>query len=179
MSRILGILIIGKIEPIITSFLQDNLLNYLEIFQDVRIMEKVEVVPKEAYNEARDQYRSIHFLHVVKKYLEKEKLFRGLGLTDVDLFVPTLNFVFGVAKDHETVISIHRLYPEFYEQAPDQSLFLNRTLKEAIHELGHTLGLDHCNNKCIMRFSNSILDTDQKPREFCAPCSMRLTSKLE
>ncbi|MEA2005134.1 MAG: hypothetical protein U9O50_02570 [Acidobacteriota bacterium] len=42
---------------------------------------------------------------------------------------------------------------------------------EAVHELGHTYGLSHCPDaKCVMHFSNSLLDTDKKSASFCTHC---------
>jgi archaemetzincin len=49
-----------------------------------------------------------------------------------------------------------------------------RTLKEANHELGHTFGLHHCENVCVMKFSNSLADTDKKPAIFCDTCLKNL-----
>jgi len=112
------------------------------------------------------------------KIAEKEKYFKAIGVTEVDLYVSSLNFVFGVARNRASMISTHRLHPEFWGAQPNQVLFLERTLKEAVHELGHTLGLSHCNNYCIMRFSNTIMDTDAKPKKFCHDCSKNLFKVL-
>ena len=69
------------------------------------------------------------------------------------------------------VISLARLYPEFYGQPRDPGLFKARAVKEAVHELGHLLGLGHCPDPaCVMAFSNSLADTDRKGPGFCAPC---------
>jgi archaemetzincin len=87
-----------------------------------------------------------------------------LGVTDVDLYVPRLNFVFGEAdsKRGVAVFSIARL------QTPDRERFVHRAATEAIHELGHTYGLAHCNNpRCVMWFSNTLDETDRKGTEFC------------
>jgi archaemetzincin len=96
-----------------------------------------------------------------------------LGVTGVDLTVPGLNFVFGLAdpRGRGAVISLARLYPEFYGRPRDPRLFKERALKEAVHELGHILGLGHCPDPaCIMFFSNSLADTDRKGPGFCAGC---------
>ena len=59
----------------------------------------------------------------------------------------------------------------FYGLPDDAALFQHRVLKEAIHELGHTLGLSHCGNRrCVMHFSNSLSDTDIKGQDLCLNC---------
>src|ERR687898_582901 len=70
---------------------------------------------------------------------------------------------------------LERLKPEFYDLAPNDLVFYDRVTKEAVHELGHSFGLFHCNNKrCVMHFSNSLYDTDFKNRIFCKNCKNKL-----
>lgn len=100
-----------------------------------------------------------------------------LGVVTVDLYSPGLNFVFGQAdvRFGTAVISTYRLRQEFYGLPADEQLFRNRTLKEAVHEIGHTFGLGHCSDlRCVMHFSNCLADTDLKSASFCGSCRPRL-----
>lgn len=137
-------------------------------------------IPSRVYSEERGQYYSSALLSELMRTIP-DYAFRVLGVADVDLFVPQLNFVFGEAMVNGPVglISLHRLRPEFYGEIPDEELFAERAVKEAVHELGHTFGLRHCRNlECVMYFSNRIEDTDRKSVGFCAGDVLRLARKL-
>ena len=125
--------------------------------------------PEYAYNPRRAQYSA----EMILTRLVVAKAGRVLGVTDCDLYVPELNFVFGLASRARTraLIALPRLRQSFYGRRDDHALFLARTAKEAVHELDHTYGLGHCRDRrCVMRFSNSLDDTDDKGQEFCATC---------
>jgi len=127
--------------------------------------------PDHAYNKNRNQYLSTTILNTIEKGKEYTAHEKVLGIVDHDLYVPELNFVFGEAGQRIALISITRLRQEFYGLPENQSLFYRRTLTEAVHELGHTYGLGHCNDpQCVMFFSNSLKDTDRKGPEFCPKC---------
>jgi archaemetzincin len=131
--------------------------------------------PDYAFNKERKQYLSTAILTAIlehKGYTLYEKI---LGIVDHDLYVPQLNFVFGEASGRAAVISFTRLRQSFYKLSEDQELFHRRILTEAVHELGHTFGLGHCGNpRCVMFFSNSLMDTDRKGSEFCQKCRSHL-----
>lgn len=134
--------------------------------------------PAAAYDPHRMQYRADIVLERVLHTMKGED--KVLALTDVDLYVPRLNFVFGQAQCPGTValVSLRRLDPTFYGELPDYELLLGRAAKEAIHELGHTFGLGHCSNpKCVMTFSNSIFEVDEKKGEFCERCLNKLHAR--
>ncbi|MHB1361356.1 MAG: archaemetzincin family Zn-dependent metalloprotease [Thermoleophilia bacterium] len=131
--------------------------------------------PPGAFHRRRGQYRGEDFLDALGGRRRSPRLL--MGITGLDIFLPRLNFVFGVADRERgaAVVSLHRLRPEFYGSPPDAGLLLRRALKEVIHEAGHMLGLSHCRRaECIMHFSNAIGDTDSKGPGFCGECRAKL-----
>ncbi|HXZ43983.1 MAG TPA: archaemetzincin family Zn-dependent metalloprotease [archaeon] len=105
-----------------------------------------------------------------------------VGITDVDLFIPVLTFVFGEAQvdGRAAVVSTARLRLTYNEQPASPALVEARLLKECLHELGHTFGLVHCPGRdCLMSRSNSVLEVDQKRVVFCRDCRQRLRALEE
>ncbi len=130
-------------------------------------------LPENAFDKKRGQYRSNQILSAIQSYAIRAGFGRLLGVLNVDIFVPQLNFVFGEAAfpGRAALISLWRLKPEFYGEVSNRQVLEERSLKEGVHEVGHTLGLRHCSRlSCAMRFSNSVFDTDRKQRLFCDEC---------
>lgn len=99
----------------------------------------------------------------------------SLGILDADLFVPGLTFIFGQATVGGccAIIALERLRAE----PVDPNRFQRRILTEATHELGHIAGLDHCPNRaCVMSFSSTIEESDDKGPDFCERCVSAMQS---
>jgi len=96
-----------------------------------------------------------------------------------DIFSEPMNFVFGLTRGKACIVSLARLDPRFYDPAEDNAIanarFKERILKEVLHELGHSLGLPHCEDKrCTQVFSDCIDGVDFKEKSFCAKCRKAL-----
>jgi archaemetzincin len=97
-----------------------------------------------------------------------------LAVTERDLFIPVLTFVFGQAQlgGRVGVVSFARLRQEFYGLATNREIFLRRAYKEALHETGHLFGLVHCAEpKCAMSLATTVRQIDLKDDAFCAACA--------
>jgi archaemetzincin len=163
---------IGKIDR---EVIEPLIIGISDIFKRQVVIGKEMVKPDYAFNSKRNQYSAELILNSLiedEKYPRYEKT---LGIVDCDLYAPDLNFIFGLAGEKAAVISLTRLRQEFYGLPQDIDRFNQRVFTEAIHELGHTYGLSHCKNrKCVMFFSNNLIDTDRKGSEFCLKCRYRL-----
>jgi len=136
-------------------------------------------VPEAAYDAKRGQYQSAEIMKTICGSAPGDAC-RVLGVTEADLAIPTLTFLFGQAQLDGTVavVSLARLRQEFYGLPADEPLFHERVDKEVLHELGHTFGLTHCHDpKCAMSLSTHVGLVDTKDESFCMNCGIRLARK--
>lgn len=137
-------------------------------------------IPIAAYDAKRGQYHSVEFMKMLVQQAPRDAE-RILGVTNVDLAIPMLSFLFGQAQldGRVAVISLFRLHQEFYGLRPDENLLRERTVKEMLHELGHTFGLTHCSDqKCAMSLATHIELVDSKDEQFCPRCGLHLVQRF-
>jgi len=130
---------------------------------------RVAIDPVPAFDRGRGQYSSTLLL----ENLPVAENGTTLAVTDLDLYVPVLTFVFGEAllSGPKAIVSVHRLRPEYYGLPIDDSLLKSRLGKEAVHELGHTFGLVHCPiPDCVMYSSSYVEEIDLKGAGYCPQC---------
>jgi archaemetzincin len=126
-------------------------------------------IDKEILNHIRRQYPG----PLVLKFLKAKFPGRVLGIMTEDLYAENLNFILGQAYfgGSDAIISILRLNPSFYGKKEDDKTFVERAVKEAVHEVGHMAGLEHCPNQdCVMNFSNTAAEVDRKTKNLCSSC---------
>lgn len=138
---------------------------------DVRLLE-CQPVPQSAYYPPRKRYRAERLLAYLNQRMPKDG-WRILGLTDVDISTTkgavTDWGVMGLGElpGTATVISSFRCR----KKARNQAHAVERLAKVAVHEIGHTLGLDHCPNLgCLMEDAMGKVVTTDREHDFCERC---------
>lgn len=136
--------------------------------------------PTEAHDAHRGQHDATMLLRAALPLCPPDAT-RLLVVTEHDIFIPMLTFIFGQAQVNgpAAIISLARLRQEFYGLTALRELFLERARKEIVHELGHTFRLVHCADRtCAMSLSINVTNIDVKRDELCAACADMLTEKL-
>jgi len=127
------------------------------------------------FNPVRSQYNANEIIQkLVPLADENDKI---VGVTDLDLFIPVLSYIFGQAYLGGSValVSGHRLENTRYGLIDDPKIFTDRLFKCMLHELGHAFGLKHCHHPgCVMVSTTYVEEMDQKSDTFCRNCQLSL-----
>ncbi|MBC7688798.1 MAG: hypothetical protein H7211_11530, partial [Aquabacterium sp.] len=132
-------------------------------------------MPAAAYYKPRNRYRAPVVLTYLNTYSGYDKI---IGITAKDIST-TKNAIYdwgvmglGSCPGKACVISTFRL------RTPNKNLFNERFLKVALHELGHTMGLQHCtySSTCFMEAAEgTIKSVDRETKSLCTNCKKLLT----
>jgi len=143
-----------------------------EVYPSVSIQKESLVLPKEHYNKERNRYSGTGLLKGLSKIRKGNVV---LGLTDEVIFKanelsPTYG-IFGVSTLGTYVAVISSTRPSGKQHSNDH------LVKLMMHELGHSFGLNHCNNQhCFMVDAEHGNKFSQTP-SFCNECKVFLNNK--
>ncbi len=176
MFRAVSIVPLGQVRQDVIDAIAGGIYEHLQL--EV-IFEEKRALPPTFFDPVRGQFRAEDLVRYLRDEIPTSSPLR-LGITEADLYAMDMNYVFGISilKQGTSLVSYHRLDNAFYGLPRNDRLLYERAMKESLHELGHAIGLEHCENPCIMHFSNSVMEVDAKPLRFCPECSRRLNLLL-
>jgi archaemetzincin len=159
-----------------TGLLNDILLNLSRRFNSSINLIELDINIESAFSVERGQFFSTQ---LIANAIDLSKNINGkiLLLTEFDLYVPALTYVFGEAQlgGKHSIVSLCRLHEEFYSDRSDYNLLMQRSMKEILHELGHNFNLKHCADwDCVMHSSLRVEEVDIKGNKYCKTCAQQL-----
>lgn len=124
------------------------------------------------------QIRTNYFLDDVMPKMLPDDAAALIAFTNYDLYPgDTWAYVFGQAtfENRVGVWSLYRFADPRTRRYESKEL-LTRTLKVAMHEVGHMFSMKHCTKyECLMSGTNHVLETDRRPLDNCPECVAKLS----
>jgi archaemetzincin len=184
----IAIVPVGKMDPLEVEAVAARI---AKILNKPVALRQTTPVPRAGDDPARGQHVAGPFLAELRAQLPRLAVVKTVGgdaapaasatlfLTDVDLYKPNTDGVFGDidAASHVAVVSVRRLREAFYKRKADPAKARARLVKLSLYVLGRALGLPECADRaCAMVTTSSLPDVDMKPEKYCASCWRRLTT---
>jgi archaemetzincin len=146
--------------------------------EDVRTLARTEL-PRSAFYAQRSRYRAEKLLDFLRPLLPAGGL-RIAGITAADISTTKGAVadwgILGLASIDGTVCVFSTFRCRRRLRGAEQARV--RFAKTAVHEIGHTFGLDHCPNRgCIMEDGGGSVLTTDRERDLCPTCRGRLAER--
>lgn len=176
--RSVALVLLGGVEPVF-DHVKDTIEAAVNLFYDEVDLDVVKMdTPSDAYDAERGQVDAVKLIRSLAEVPRLDDLDLTIALLSEDMYFAKMNFIFGLAdiRGRKVVVSTYRLERDYstLNMAPVDDL-RERVFKELLHEMGHVFGFEHCPDKsCVMSFSPTLLDVDEKLPLFCKVCRARL-----
>jgi archaemetzincin len=158
----------------------DALSSALRAFYAIDVQQlPAQPLPRTAYYAPRSRYRAERLIsHLEHKV--PAGVFRVMGVTSVDISTtkgPHADWgILGLANLDGSVCVLSSF--RCRRSAKSVAHARIRFEKTAVHELGHTFGLEHCPNEgCLMRDGNGTVLTTDSERDLCKACVRQLEGR--
>ncbi len=161
-----------------------NTVEYIALFFRLKttllptIAENVIPKNKKRINDGTEQLDASYINQVVLPKKNPDDGIVIMAITAKDLYPSeNWNYVFGLAnyKQRTGISSFNRFLTD-----NDYTLCLNRTIKTAVHEIGHMFSMNHCKHAiCLMNGVNHLVESDEKPNALCSECLKKLSFNLQ
>ena len=167
---------LGFTDTHLTSLLQSEIEAFYK--DDVEVMPNTKL-PSASYYSPRNRYRADSLIAILARSKSYQHYDKVIGITGKDISTTKDSYadwgIFGLGycPGKSCVISTFRLK----KNARDKEHVNDRVVKVALHELGHTFGLPHCNssNICLMRDAEgTIKSVDTEEKILCSNCRNKL-----
>jgi archaemetzincin len=141
------------------------------------VVEKRLPLPKTTESSQKGRYRS----ELILEWMARLDLPAGgkvLGITDVDIVAkkgdaPNWGVLgLGAIDGRMCVISTFRMKKKKGGGTVTDDVVTERLWKTAIHEVGHTIGIEHCPSRgCLMQDARGTVFTTDEEHDFCPACA--------
>ena len=126
-------------------------------------------IPKSAYVKDRGRYRADSIIHWLNTLAKPNEVYVGITMNDISTTKGSVQdwgvMGLGYCPGHACVVSSFRVK------------HLDNYFKVVLHEIGHTMGLNHCPVKtCYMRDAEGH-DSTGEETDFCPKCKSFLKTK--
>jgi archaemetzincin len=172
--------VLAPLGPGVTPVELELLARSLRAFYAVDVQTlPAEPLPRVAYYPARGRYRAERLLAHLERRVP-EGAFRLVGLTAADISTTKGRHVdwgiLGLANLDGSVCVLSSF--RCRRGAKSAAHARERFAKTAVHEVGHTFGLEHCPSaRCLMRDGNGTVLTTDAEKQLCSKCTAQLSAR--
>jgi len=172
-NKVIAIQAFEEFPQSLVILIDSNIRNF---YQCQTIILKKIPLPANTFYTPRNRYRADSLIRFLRQQIQNDAD-HIIGLTTMDISHTNSKsidygiFGLGFCPGKSCVVSTFR-----YQKNVDENIFHERFIKICLHELGHNMGLPHCNtSKCFMQDAKGKISTvDQTKIQLCTSCKNKL-----